>query len=140
MKYKVTLNNKIYEVEVEKGEATLLSEFEASQAVVSAPSAPVATPVAAPVVAATPVATPTAVASSTTTNATVKAVKSPLPGTIVNVKATVGQTVTKGTVIVVIEAMKMENEIVANCDGKISAIFVSKGSQVNTGAPLFEIN
>ena len=125
MKYRVTLNDKIYEVEVEKGEAILVDEYERV--------APVAAP--APVVAAAPaapVAAPTAQASA-------NAVKAPLPGVVVAVKAQVGQAVKAGETVVVIEAMKMENEIVAPTAGTIKAILVQKGSSVQTDAPLFEI-
>ena len=125
MKYRVTLNDKIYEVEVEKGEAILVDEYE-RVAPVAAP-APVAA--AAP---AAPVAAPTAQASA-------NAVKAPLPGVVVAVKAQVGQAVKAGETVVVIEAMKMENEIVAPTAGTIKAILVQKGSSVQTDAPLFEI-
>ena len=121
MKYRVTLNDKIYEVEVEKGEAILVDEYERV--------APVAAP--APVATA-PVAAPTAQASA-------NAVKSPLPGVVVAVKAQVGQAVNAGETVVVIEAMKMENEIVAPTAGTVKAILVQKGASVQTDAPLFEI-
>ncbi len=124
-KYKVSLNGKIYEVEVEKGEAILLDEYE----VVSpkAAPAPVATPVAAPVASA-----PAAPAVS----ASESAVKAPLPGVVVAVKAQVGQAVKAGEAVVIIEAMKMENEIVAPADGTGSSIAVSNGQTVESGTPL----
>lgn len=128
MKYKITLGNKTYEIEVEKGEATLLSEYAAATAV-AAPVAPAAAPVAAP---AAPAATPVAAGSG-------KAFPSPLPGAVLSVKAQVGQTVKKGEVILVIEAMKMENEIASPSDGKVVAILATKGQQVSVGTPLFEI-
>ena len=127
MIYKVTLNGKIYEVDVEKGEAIIQKEYEAA--------APVATPVAAPqapVAQAAPAAAPAPAGSG-------NAVKSPLPGTINAVKVQVGQTVKKGDVLFILEAMKMENDIPADRDGKISNIFVQKGATVETGAPLCEI-
>ena len=126
MKYRVTLNDKIYEVEVEKGEAILVDEYErVAPAIATAP-------VAAPAAPAAPVAAPTAQASA-------NAVKAPLPGVVVAVKAQVGQAVKAGETVVVIEAMKMENEIVAPTAGTIKAILVQKGSSVQTDAPLFEI-
>ncbi len=131
MKYKVKLNKKIFEVEVEKGEAILLAEYSAIDAQ-PAPVAPVAT-AAAPV--ATPVATPVASPASGGANT----VSSPLPGTVVDVKISVGQAVKKGDVVVVLEAMKMENEINASKDGKITNVYVSKGSKVEQGSPLFDI-
>ncbi|MPN23785.1 Glutaconyl-CoA decarboxylase subunit gamma [bioreactor metagenome] len=62
-----------------------------------------------------------------------------MPGTILSVKASVGQTVKKGEALCVLEAMKMENDIVALCDGKIVQVSATKGSSVNTGDVLFVI-
>lgn len=124
MIYKVTLNGKIYEVEVEQGEAIVKAEYEASL--------PVAEPaVAAPVVSA-PAAAPVASGNG-------EVVKSPLPGTINQIKVTAGQTVKEGDVIIILEAMKMENEITAPVGGKIGNILVTKGASVDTGAPLVKI-
>ena len=128
MKYKVRLNKKIYEVEVEKGEAILLDEFEAV-APAAAPATPVAVNTAAPVAAQAPVGTA----------ASASAVKSPLPGTVLDVKVSVGQTVKKGDVVMLIEAMKMENEINASKDGKITNVYVAKGAKVEQGSPLFDL-
>lgn len=124
MKYKVTLNGKTYEVEVEKTQAMLLDEY---QAVV-------------PVVSAFDLA-PQAVTSTTSAPTVLggKTVNSPLPGSIINIKVSTGQIVTKGTVLMIIEAMKMENEITAPHDGKIGQILVGKGAQVSTGTPLLEL-
>ena len=124
MKYKVKLNGKIYEVEVEKGSAELLAEYDAI-------SAPVAAPIAATPVAAA--ATPAAPAASG--NAT----PSPLPGMIVAVKKNVGDKVKAGEVVMLIEAMKMENEITATKDGTLVAVLAPKGTQVQVGTALFEI-
>ena len=118
MKYVVTLNGKNYEVEVTECDAVLLNVSDA----VAAP-APVAAPVAAPAAAA-PAAAP--VAGDGTT------VPSPMPGTILSVNVSVGQAVKTGDVLMVLEAMKMENDIVAPCDGTIKQLLVSKGSTVNT--------
>ncbi len=126
-KYKVSLHGKMYEVEVEKGEAILLDEYE-----ITAPKAPVAVAPVAPVAAAPAVAAPAV-------NASENAVKAPLPGVVVAVKASVGQAVKAGDTVVIIEAMKMENEIVAPNGGTIKAIHVQKGASVQTDAPLFEI-
>ena len=125
-KYKVSLNGKIYEVEVEKGEAILVDEYEKV-----APVAPTqAVPAPAQVAPVAPVQN---------ANASASAVKAPLPGAVVAVKAQVGQAVKAGDTIVVIEAMKMENEIVAPVAGTVKAIYVQKGASVQTDAPLFEI-
>ena len=118
MKYVVTLNGKNYEVEVTECDAVLLNVSDA----VAAP-APVAAPVAAPAAAA-PAAAP--VAGDGTK------VPSPMPGTILSVNVSVGQAVKTGDVLMVLEAMKMENDIVAPCDGTIKQLLVSKGSTVNT--------
>ena len=128
MKYKVTLNGRTYEVEVEAGKAMLLDEYEAI--VPSAPAAPVA---AAPVAA--PAAAPAAPAAPAVTAAG-EAVTAPMPGTILKVNVTAGQAVKEGDVLCVLEAMKMENEIMAPRAGTVAQVVVSKGSSVDTGAPL----
>ena len=127
MKYKVTLNGRTYEVEVEAGKAMLLDEYEAI-----APAAPAAAPVAAPAVAPAAAAAP---AAPVVTGAG-DAVTAPMPGTILKVNVTNGQAVKAGQVLVVLEAMKMENEIMAPKDGTISQVAVQKGASVDTGAPL----
>lgn len=130
MIYKVTLNGKIYEVEVENGEAVIQAEYEAalpqSAPAVAAPVAQTVAPTAAP--AAAPAA-----------SAGANAVVAPMPGNINAVKVTSGQQVKKGDVLVVLEAMKMENEIYAERDGKIGQVFVQKGATVETGTPLVEL-
>ena len=117
MKYVVTLNGKNYEVEVTECDAVLLSVTHA----VAAP-APVAAPAAAPVAA--PAAAPVAGEGTK--------VPSPMPGTILSVNVSVGQAVKTGDVLMVLEAMKMENDIVAPCDGTVKQLLVNKGSTVNT--------
>lgn len=126
MKYKVKLNGKIYEVEVEKGNAELLSEYDAISAPAAAPAAPAATPAPAAVAAPAPAASG---------NAT----PSPLPGVVVAVKKNVGDKVKAGEVVMLIEAMKMENEITATKDGTLVAVLAPKGTQVQVGTALFEI-
>ena len=129
MKYKVTLNGRTYEVEVEAGKAMLLSEYEAV-----APAAPAAAaPAAAPAAAA-----PAAPAAPVVTGAG-EAVNAPMPGNILKVNVKTGDTVKSGTVLVVLEAMKMENEIMAPKDGTVTQVLVSKGSTVDTGAALVVI-
>ena len=125
MKYKVTLNNRVYEVDVEQGEAMLVDEYE-----LAAP-APAPAAVAAPVAAAAPAA-----AAAPVSVAAGEPVKSPMPGNILKINVTQGQQVNEGDVIMVLEAMKMENEIVATRSGTIAQIAVSKGAVVETGAVL----
>ena len=131
MKYKVTLNGRTYEVEVEAGKAMLLSEYEAV-----APAAPV---VAAPAAAAAPAASAPAAPATPVVTGSGEAVNAPMPGNILKVNVNVGDTVKSGTVLVVLEAMKMENEIMAPKDGTVTQVLVSKGSTVDTGAPLVVI-
>ena len=126
MKYKVTLNGRTYEVEVEAGKAMLLSEYEAV-----APA-----PVAAAPAAAAPVAAPAAAPAAPAVTGAGEAVNAPMPGNILKVNVKVGDAVKSGTVLVVLEAMKMENEIMAPKDGTVTQVLVSKGSTVDTGAPL----
>ena len=118
MKYMVTLNGKNYEVEVNECEAVINSVSNAAPSVPAAPAAPVA---------AAPMAAPTAGQTVSGTQ-----VVSPMPGTILKVNVVDGQAVKSGDVIFILEAMKMENEIVAPCDGTIKQLLVSKGSTVDT--------
>ncbi len=132
MKYKVTLNGKIYEVEVEKGEAVLLKEYAAA-----APApAPAAAAPAAPVAPVAPA--PAAPAASANLGAG-RVVGAPLPGTVLQVKGSEGQKVKAGETIIIIEAMKMENEVVAPVDGTITSIVAQKGAAVQANDPLFTI-
>ena len=130
MKYKITLNNRIYEVEVEAGKAMLLDEYEAV-----APAAPAPATAAAPVAAAP---APAAPAAPAVTGAG-EAVKAPMPGTILKVAVSQGQAVKAGQVLVVLEAMKMENEIMAPKDGTVTQVVTAKGASVSTGDPLIVI-
>ena len=129
MKYKVTLKGRTYEVEVEAGEAILLDEYEA----VVPTAAPVAAPAAAPAPVAAPAAAPAPAAAAPVAG---DAVTAPMPGNILKVNVTPGQAVKEGDVLVVLEAMKMENEILAPKACTVKQVLVSKGSTVDTGATL----
>ena len=132
MKYKVTLNNRVYEVEVEAGQAMLLDEYEAV-----APAAPA--PATAPAAAAPAAAPAPAAAAAPVVTGAGEPVTAPMPGTILKVNVTQGQAVKAGTVLCILEAMKMENEIMTSKDGTVTQVLVSKGSAVDTGAPLVVI-
>ena len=127
MKYKVTLNNRVYEVEVEEGSAMLVDEY-----ALAAPAAPA--PVASAVVAAAPAAAPAPAAAAPL--AAGEAVKSPMPGNILKINVAQGQSVKEGDTLIVLEAMKMENDVVAPRDGTVAQVVVTKGAVVETGSPL----
>ena len=130
MKYKVTLNNRTYEVEVEAGRAMLIDEYEAYAPAPIAPAAPVA---------AAPAAAAPAAAAPAVSVAAGEVVKSPMPGNIPKINVSLGQKVNEGDALLILEAMKMENEVVAPKSGTIAQIIVSKGAVVETGAPLIVI-
>ena len=133
MKYNVTLNGKIYEVDVTESDAVVTGVTQVPVAVAAPAVAPVAAPVAAPAVApAAPAEAPAAAPAVAPVTADGTQVKAPMPGTILAVKKNVGDAVKAGDVIVVLEAMKMENDIVAPCDGTVKSINAPKGSTVNT--------
>lgn len=130
MIYIVKINNKEYEVEVEKGQANILKTTEVAvpvETVLAAPTASAATP-AAPAVSSTPAASTVG-----------EALNAPMPGTIVDVKVVPGTRVKKGDALLILEAMKMENEVVSPVDGVVSQVFVIKGSSVATNDVLLAI-
>ncbi len=109
--YKVTVNGTAYEITLEAVDA-----------------ADIKTPAAVPAATPAPAAAPAPAGGETVT--------SPMPGTILEVKVAQGQAVKKGDVLLILEAMKMENEIMAPCDGTIASVNTTKGSSVETGAVL----
>ena len=115
-KYKVNVNGTSYEIEIE-----LMSETEASEVKASAPAA-----AAAPAQASAPA------------TGEGQQVACPMPGTILDVKVAEGQTVKSGDVLMILEAMKMENEIMAPCDGQVTGV-VAKGTSAQTGMVLCTI-
>jgi len=116
-KYNVTVNGTAYEITLEV--------VDAADVKTTAP-APAAAPAPAPAAAPAPVAAP----------AGGETVSAPMPGTILSVNVQNGATVKKGDVLMVLEAMKMENEIMSPCDGTIASVNVQKGSSVETGSVL----
>ena len=126
MKYNVKLNGKIYEVEVEKGVASLLKEYDA----ISAP---------APVLPAQPAAPAPADAVTATVTKGANAVESPLPGVVMELKVSVGAKVKRGDVVLTIEAMKMENSIATDYAGTVKRLLVKEGTTVAADAPMIEI-
>ncbi len=113
-KFHITVNGNAYEVDVE--------EIGAST----------------PAVAPASTAAPTAPAAAAPAGGTV--ITCPMPGTIIDIKVAAGQAVTEGQVLVIFEAMKMENEIVAPCAGTVASINCVKGDSVNSGAVLLSLN
>ena len=105
MKYKITLNDKVYEVEVEKGEAAIVAEYAATEIPTPAPAAP----------------------------GEGESLLAPMPGTILSVNVKAGDSVKAGQVEAILEAMMMENELLAPVAGTVARVGVQKGATVNTG-------
>jgi len=136
-KFRIVVNGEAYEVEVEEVGATHGSSAPVVRpTITAAPLAPVA-PVAPAVKAPAPVATPKAPKAPVATGA--GAVVCPMPGTILDVRVKVGDAVKYAQPILILEAMKMENEIVAVADGTVQEIRVAKGASVNAGDVLVVI-
>ena len=108
-KYKVNVNGTVYEVEIEE-----MTGVPAAAPVAAAPAAPAAAGAG-------------------------EKITSPMPGNILAVNVAAGDAVKKGQVLMILEAMKMENEIMAPCDGKVTAVAVTKGAAVESGALLCTI-
>lgn len=123
-KFQVTVNGNTYEVEVQ--EVGQGSSFVATQ----------------PAVAQTPVAVPAAPTAPVTSidNEGANKVGAPMPGKIVDVKVTVGQTIKEGDLVAVLEAMKMENEIFATASGTVASVNVSAGQMVEANDIIISIN
>ena len=116
---RITVNGTSYDVQVEE---------------LGAGATPVATPASAP--APAPVTKP---AQATATTGTGEPVKAPMPGVVLDIKVVVGQTVKKNDCLIILEAMKMENEIFCPVDGTVESVAVTKGQNVNSGEVLLTI-
>ena len=127
MKFEISLNGRTYEVEVELAKPMTNAEFAAY-----APAPAAAPAVSAPAAPAAAAAAPAAVGAG-------EQVTAPMPGNILKVNVNVGDRVTEGQVLVILEAMKMENEIMAPCDGVVNQVLVAKGATVDTGSPMVVI-
>ncbi len=114
--YTITVNGTVYDVSVEE---------KSGGAAPAAPSAPAAAPAPAPA--------PAAAAPKAAGNAGSVSITAPMPGKILDIKANAGQAVKKGDVVLLLEAMKMENEVVAPQDGTIASVNVGSGAMVESG-------
>ena len=129
--YNITVNGNIYQVAVEEV---------AQGAAYVAPTAPA--PIAAPAPMVAPARVPVAAAPAPVSNGTAGGTKvsAPMPGKILDIKVNVGDSIKKGAVLVILEAMKMENEIVASNDGVVASINVAKNQSVESGNLIATIN
>ena len=124
--YRITVNGATYDVSVEELGAGAVA----------------AAPVAAPTPVATPAAAPAAPAPAPAKSSGAGSIKvaSPMPGKILDIKAKVGDAVKKGQIVLILEAMKMENEVVAPEDGTVASIDVTVGAMVEAGDTLASLN
>ena len=137
--YKFKINGKDYAVAIGEADGKMLNvnvngadyQVELENAPVAAPAAPGAA-AAAPAPAAAPAAAPKPAGAGQT-------IKSPLPGIIISIDVKEGQAIQRGQKVAVIEAMKMENDILAECDGTVTAVQARKGDSVLEGAPIVTI-
>lgn len=133
MIYTITINDKTYEVEVERGKANIVKTTQAAPPAAAPAAAPAAPAVAATPAPEVPAAAPAPVAGAGET------IEAPMPGTVLDIKVSPGQAVQKGELLLVLEAMKMENEIMAPRAGVVSQIYVSKGATVTTNDALLSL-
>ncbi|MBC8575581.1 acetyl-CoA carboxylase biotin carboxyl carrier protein subunit [Yanshouia hominis] len=148
MKYLVTLNGNEYEVEVGADSVTLTAERIGAVKAAPAPAPVVSRP--APAVAPAPAPAPAPAAAVSAPAAAVSApaapvsgsgttVAAPMPGNILKVMVKPGDAVKSGQILLLLEAMKMENEIYSPCDGTVSSVLVSVGGTVNSNDPMVVI-
>ncbi len=135
MKYIITLNDRVYEVEVADGNAEVVDEYDALSAQALKP-VPISRPETVREQASAPA--PKTVYEQKTAPAPVpespageEVISSPMPGSILDIKVAQGAAVKRGEVLLILEAMKMENEIVAPREGTVKKVFASKGAAVD---------
>lgn len=134
-KFNVTVNGTVYEVEVEEVGAAAPSPVKVAPVVTQAPvaQAPAPAPQAPKAEAPKPAAKPQVTAGG-------QSVKCPMPGTILDLRVKPGDVVKKGAILMILEAMKMENEILSPADGTVAQVLISKGASVNSGEVLVVIS
>ena len=130
--YRVNVNGNVYEITLEVVDA---AEVKAAPAPAAAPAPVVSTvsEVAAPAATPAPAAAPAVSGDG-------EPVTSPMPGNIMDVRVQVGQKVKSGEILFILEAMKMENEIMADQDGTVAQVLITKGASVNSGDVLCVLN
>lgn len=133
-RFLIKVNGVAYDVEVEESDGSVTT----APAVAAAPAAPVVRQ-AAPAMAASPAMAPQPQVQAVSSHSGSEIVKAPMPGTILAINIMPGAAVAKGQVLCILEAMKMENEIVSPRDGIVAGISVAKGSSVNAGDPLISL-
>lgn len=138
-KFKISIDGTQYLVEMEEIGAPQATPADAAPVAAAPVPAPAPAPVAAqtPVPAPAPEPAPAPAATPAPAGAFVQ--NAPMPGTIIDIHVNVGDAVTANQPVMVLEAMKMENEVVAERDGVIASIDVAKGAMVNPGDPLFSL-
>ncbi|MFA6948724.1 MAG: acetyl-CoA carboxylase biotin carboxyl carrier protein subunit [Eubacteriales bacterium] len=129
-KYNITVNGTVYEVEVEEVDASADTAAAPVQKSLGVPAVP--KPAAAPKPAPKPAAKPAAAGALK--------ISAPMPGNIIKILVSEGKAVKKGDILCLLEAMKMENEIVAPQDGVVASVAISQGASVNAGDLLFSLN
>ena len=135
-KYKITVNGNTYEVDVE--EVGGAPEVKAVQAAAPAPK-PAPAPAPKPATAPTSAPAPAPKAAPAPSGAA-EDIFAPLPGTVVSVNVNVGDKVKANQVLLIFEAMKMENEIVASREGTVTKVYVAKGDSLESGKPVLAIS
>ena len=139
-KYNITVNGTTYEVIVEEAGSVAGAPVYTAPAAYTAPVAPVSPVAPAAPVASAPAAAPKAAPAAPAGPAGANKVTAPMPGTILDVKVSAGQSIKKGDVVCILEAMKMENEIPAPCDGVVASVNVQKGASVSANDIIATIN